>query len=60
MCVAYNSDMRLHAKCEAVVRMGMRLNVKLQVRIRHYRSECIATGPNREDSPEDSHDIKLH
>ncbi len=40
--------------------MGMRLNVKLQVRVRHYRSECIATGPNREDSPEDSLDIELH
>ena len=40
--------------------MRMSLNVKLQVRIRHYRSECIVIGPNREDSPEDSLDIKLH
>ena len=40
--------------------MGMRLNVKLEVRIRHYRSECIATGPNRDNSREDSLDIELH
>ena len=39
--------------------MGMSLNVKQQVKIRHYRSECIVTGPNREDSPEDSLDIEL-
>ena len=60
-CVWITSlNVRLHAECEAGVSMGLSLNVKLQVRIRHYRSECNATGQNREDSPEDSLDIELH